>query len=87
MMNILISINSMENKLLDVKDSYFEKLLLVASIGTALANAVEADLGCTSRVYFDNVTLLSQKPCQYNNKFDCSESKGYNIPQEAINEV
>ena len=31
--------------------------------------------------------LTSQKPCQYNNKFDCSEIDGYNIPKDAINEV
>ena len=34
-----------------------------------------------------NVALTSQKPCQYNNKFDCSETNGYNIPKDAINEV
>ena len=63
-------------------------------IGTASTNSVESGLGCTSRVYFDNVTLMShnvtptsQKPCQYNNKFDCSLKKGFNIPQDAINEV
>ena len=57
-------------------------------------NSVKSDLGCTSRIYFDNVTLTlhnvtltSQKPYQYNNKFDCSETNGYNIPQDAINEV
>ena len=56
--------------------------------------SVEPDLGCTSRIYFDNVTLTlhnltltSQKPCQYNNKFDCSETNGYNIQQNALNEV
>ena len=27
------------------------------AIGTASANSLESDLGCTSRVYFDNVTL------------------------------
>ena len=27
------------------------------SIGTASVNSVELDLGCTSRIYFDNVTL------------------------------
>ena len=50
--------------------------LLFKSIGTASANSansVESDLGCTSRIYFDNVgdnvtltlynaTLTSQKP-------------------------
>ena len=48
----------------------------------------------TSRVYFDNVTLkshnmtlTSQKPCLYNNQFDCCEPNGYNIPHDAINEV
>ena len=45
-------------------------------------------LVCTWRVYFDNVTLTlqnvtlaSQKPYQYNNKFDC------NNLQDAVNEV
>ena len=37
-------------------------------------------------VYFDNVSLTSQKPCQYNNKFDCSETNVYTIPQDALNE-
>ena len=53
-------------------------------IGTASANSMESDLGCMSRVYFDNVTLLShnwmltsQKPCQYNNKFGCSDTNGH----------
>ena len=61
------------------------------SIGTISAKSVESDLGSISRVYFDNVTLMShnvmltsQKPCQYNNKSDCSET---NIPQDAINAV
>ena len=59
-----------------------------------MANSRESDLRCMLRVYFDNVTLtshnvmlMSQKPFQYNNKFDCSETNGYNIPQDAINEV
>ena len=30
---------------------------------------------------FDDVTLTSQKPCHNNNKFDCSETDGCNIPQ------
>ena len=54
-------------------------------------NYMESDLGCTSRIYFDNVTLTvynvtltSQTPCQCNNKFDCSETNGYNIPQYDI---
>ena len=38
----------------------------------------------TSRVYFDNVTLTSQKPWQHNNKCDCSKTNAMNI---AINEV
>ena len=53
-------------------------------------NSVESDTGCTSRIYFDivtltlhNVTPTSQKPCKYNNKLDCSEKN----PQYAINEV
>ena len=66
----------------------------VSSIGTDSANSVESELGCTSRVYFDNVmlpshtvTLTSQKLCQYSDKFDCSETNGYSITQDAINEV
>ena len=46
-------------------------------------NSVESDLGCTSRIYFDNVTLTlhnvtlaSQKPCQHNNKCDRSKTNG-----------
>ena len=62
-------------------------LLTFSPIGTASANPVESDLGCSSRFYFHNVTLTSQKPCQYNNKFDCSEINGNKILQDAINEV
>ena len=40
-------------------------------------NSVQSDLGCTSRIYFDNVTLMSQKPCQPNNKCDCTKTNGY----------
>ena len=46
-------------------------------IGTASANLVESDLGCTLRIYFDKVTLMlhnmmltSQKLCQHNKKCD-----------------
>ena len=45
-------------------------------IGSASANSVESYLGRTSRIYFDNVTLtlhnvtlVSLKPCQHNNKW------------------
>ena len=31
---------------------------LSGSIRTALANSVESDLGCTSRIYFDNLMLM-----------------------------
>ena len=57
---------------------FFFNILLFANLVTAQdktnqiettsANSVESDLGCTSRVYFDNVTLTSEKPCQHNNK-------------------
>ena len=30
--------------------------------------------GRTLRIYIDNVTLTSQKPCQHNNKFECRET-------------
>ena len=64
------------------------------AIRAASAKIVESDLGFTSSVYFDNVKLkslhvtqMSQKPSQYNNKFDCSETNDYNIPQDALNEA
>ena len=34
---------------------------MFVSIGTALANSVESDLGCASRIYIDNVTLIILK--------------------------
>ena len=37
---------------------------ILAPIVTASVNFMESDLRCTSRVYFDNVILTSQKPCQ-----------------------
>ena len=56
-----------------------------ATIGTASANSVKSDLGCISRIYFDNRmmtlhngTLMSQKTCQHYNKCDCSRTKHYN---------
>ena len=33
------------------------------------------------------MTLTIQKPCQHNDKFGCSITNGYNIPQVAINYV
>ena len=52
-------------------------------------NSVKSDHGCTSRIYFDkagvnvtltlyNMTLTSQKPCQNNNKCDCSKTNDLN---------
>ena len=47
-------------------------------------NSVESDLGCTSRIYFGNLTLTlhkvmltSQKNNQHNNKYYCSKTNGY----------
>ena len=40
----------------------FCRLAGILPIGTASANYMESDLGCTSRVYFDNAMLASQKP-------------------------
>ena len=37
-----------------------------------LAQLREISSLCTTRVYFDNMTLTLQKPCQYNTKFNCS---------------
>ena len=62
-------------------------LVSYSAVGTASTNAVESDLRCTSSIYFDNVTLslhnvtLTVQLGQYNNKFNCSETNGYNIPQ------
>ena len=57
---------------------------LINSIRTASANSMESDLGCTSRIYFDNVTLMllnvalaSKKPFKHNKKCDCSRTNGY----------
>ena len=54
------------------------------AIGTVSVNSVESDLGFTSRVYFDNVTLAlqnatltSQKPYQNSNKCNCSNTNAY----------
>ena len=33
------------------------------------------------------VTLMSQKPRKIQNMFDCSKTKGNNIPQDALNKV
>ena len=38
---------------------------------------MKSELGCTLRTYFRNVMLTSQKPCQHNNKCDCSKTNGY----------
>ena len=50
------------------------------SVETASVNPVESDLELTSRIFFDNltltlhnVTLTSQKPCQYINKSDAEK--------------
>ena len=42
-----------------VVNKWSSYLSLIILIGTASANSVESDLGCTSRNYFDNVTLTS----------------------------
>ena len=67
------------------------------AVGTASVNFVESDLGCTARIYFDNVTLTlhniiltSHQPYKYNNQCDCSkqaviiESKKEDKDQESI---
>ena len=52
-------------------------------------NSVKSDLGCTSRIYFDNmsykltlafynVALMSQNSCQHNNKCVCSKTNDLN---------
>ena len=66
---------------------YLDQASANNAIRTVSANSVDSDLGCTSRIYFDNVTLTlhnvtltSQKPCLHNNKCDSAK-------QIAINEV
>ena len=39
------------------------RLIWVNTNRNYLTDPMESDLGCTSRVYFDNVMLTSQKPC------------------------
>ena len=52
-------------------------------------NSVQSDLGCTSRIFFDNtgdnvtltlyyVALTSYNPCYHNNKSDSSNTNGLN---------
>ena len=52
-------------------------------------NSLESDHGCASRIYFDNagdnetqtlynMTLTSRKPCEHNNKCDCSKTNDLN---------
>ena len=70
------------------------------SVFTAVKSELPRPIPCNQTsnehrgVYFDSVTLTSynvmltsQKPCQYNDKFDCSETNGYNNQQDAINEA
>ena len=63
---------------------YDNKRLQVHAIIIASANSMQSDLGCTSRIYLDNVTmtlhnvtLASQKPCHHNNKCECSKQTVY----------
>ena len=65
------------------RDIRTEANTYIKLIGTASANSEKSDLGCTLGIYFDNVMLTSQIPCQYTYKFGCS----YNILQDAINEI
>ena len=55
----------------EVKEIDEASVEVFGAVRTASANSMESDLGCTLRVYFDNVmlmshnlTLTSQKPCQ-----------------------
>ena len=70
------------------------------SVFTAVISELPRPIPCNQTsnehrgVYFDNVTLTSynvmltsQKPCQDNDKFDCSKTNGYKIQQDAINEA
>ena len=74
---ILIHMVTKLNKTLRTTQKTRTKHILILSdthtlsSGTASAYSVELDLGCTSSIYFDNVTLTlhnvtltSQKPCQ-----------------------
>ena len=53
------------------------------AIGTVSANSVESDFD-NATLTPHNVTLTSQKPCQNNNKFHCSETNGYIIPDDVV---
>ena len=69
---------ALEVVLLRRKATHISEINMSNPIGTALAipwNSMESDLGCTFRIYFDNVTLMlhnmtlmSQKTWQHNYK-------------------
>ena len=68
-----------EDKRKEAGDINSLTLPVVNAIGTDLVNSVESDLGCTSRIYFDNVTLTSQKLCQHKDKCDCIITNGHKL--------
>ena len=59
---------------------FFYRSLCESSMGTASAKipwySAESVLGC-KWIYFDSVTLTSQKQCQHNYKCDYSKENGY----------
>ena len=52
------------------------------AIGTASADSVGSELGCTMMVFFDDVTLTSQITRQHNNKCGSSETNDYTFHNE-----
>ena len=58
------------------------------SFGTASANSMESDLGCTSRIFFDNValTLHNETPTSQKNHANTIACV-IAAKQKAINEV
>ena len=49
---------ALEVVLLRRKITHISEINASKSIGTAFPNYLESDLGCTLRIYFDNVTLM-----------------------------
>ena len=79
LVNLRVSSTSSVRLIFSVHVGFYCIFSLMA-IGTASANfgnSVESEFGCTSGIYFDNVTPTSQKRCQHNNKCDCSKTNVY----------
>ena len=60
---------------------------MVLTSGTASTNSMESDLGCTSRIYFDNVTLTLHNVTLTSQNHDNTIPSVIVAKQTVINEV